>query len=706
MKALSDGGESYIIYNQGNKNEYYLLENRQQVGWDSSLPGSGLLILHVDYNESSWANNTPNDDPSHQRMTWIPADNKYQYTTYQGTKYYSFDGMATDTYPYGSNNSFSKTSTPAAKFNNRNTDGTYYMDSSVDNITQNSDGTISFNFVGLNSVATPTFSPEAGVYEEAQNVTISCATQGAVIYYTIDGTTPTSNSARYTEPILVETTTTIKAIAVAEGEESNVATGNYIIRTGSSNTKLFKRVTSTSELVSGLRYVIGCGSKNVAAGALSNSVLSKSDVTISNDIMTINDNVSVFTLVENGEGYALKNENGKYLYASTTKRLAFGNNVKVWTLSNHSSGVIMTYGSNGTMLYNASNPRFTTYTSNPNSSMIYANLYMEYEEITKQDVELSFNESEFSATVGTDFQEPTLTTNPAGLTVTYSSNNPAVATVDTNTGEVTLVGVGDVTITATYAGSDNYNSAEASYTIIVSEEENPDNPTVKTGKYQLVTSVNELESGKNYMIVSNSNDVDVAYNGFDTNKGLVGNVTPIDNVIDLLVEDNVAVPVVLSEDANGNWNIYDTSVSAYIGHSKETTKHLAIIETLDVNSSDYPAYAWSISIDESNVATVKDNYLQYSLLYNPSASMFRVYSSGQKDIYLYKEIEESIVEVLKGDVNGDGFVNVADVVAIINYILGTPPEIFHFDAADMDEDGTINITDAVALVNYLLEIEN
>ncbi|MBQ2587752.1 MAG: hypothetical protein II576_00665 [Prevotella sp.] len=38
-------------------------------------------------------------------------------------------------------------------------------------------------------------------------------------------------------------------------------------------------------------------------------------------------------------------------------------------------------------------------------------------------------------------------------------------------------------------------------------------------------------------------------------------------------------------------------------------------------------------------------------------------------------------------------------------MLGTPPEIFHFDAADMDSDGVINITDAVALVNYLLGVE-
>ena len=707
MKALTDGGEGYIIYNNGNRNEYFILENRQRIGWDGSLPGTGLLILHVDYDESSWANNTPNDQPSRQRMTWIPADNQYQYTTYQGTKYYTFEGMANDPFPFGSNNSFSKNTTPAAKFYNKNSDGTYYMDSSVENITQNSDGTISFNFVGLSSVATPTFSPQAGAYNEAQTVSINCDTEGAVIYYTIDGSTPTTNSTRYTEPVIVETTTTIKAIAVADGEVSNLATGNFVIRTGSSNTKLFKRVTSISELVSGMRYVIGCGSKNVAAGALSSSYLKRESVTINDDIMTITDDVSVFTLEKNEDGYSLKNDDGKYLYATKAKNLAFSNEAKAWTLSEQSGGVIMKFGSYGTMLYNAMTPRFTTYTSNPNASMIYATLYMEYEEIIKQDVELSFNGSEFSATLGTEFEEPTLTTNPDGLTVTYSSSDSEVATVDANTGEVTLVGVGNVTITATFAGSDKFNGAETSYAITVSEEEKPDDPTEKTGKYQLVTNVDELEPGKNYLIVSNANDVNVAYNGFDTSKGLVGNVSPVENVIDLSLEGNDAVPVILSKDANDNWNIYDTSVSAYIGHSTKD-KSLAILETLDVNSDGYAAYAWSISIDDSNVATVQEQSRDYCLKYNSgwNGNMFRVYSSGQNDIYLYKEVEEQIVEVLKGDVNGDGFVNVADVVAIVSYILGTPPEIFHFDAADMDEDNTINITDAVALVNYLLGIEN
>ena len=115
MRSLQEGGDYYIIYNPSNSNEFFLLENRQQTDWDASLPGRGLLILQVDYNESKWADNTPNDDPNHQRMTWIAADNKYQYEMYDGDKYYTFEGMSNDTYPYGTNNRFNKDSTPAAK---------------------------------------------------------------------------------------------------------------------------------------------------------------------------------------------------------------------------------------------------------------------------------------------------------------------------------------------------------------------------------------------------------------------------------------------------------------------------------------------------------------------------------------------------------------------------------------------------------------
>lgn len=83
---------------------------------------------------------------------------------------------------------------------------------------------------GVEIVATPTFTPAAGTYTEAQNVTIACATEGATIYYTIDGATPTTSSTQYTAAINVAETMTIKAIAVKEGmNNSEVATAAYTI---------------------------------------------------------------------------------------------------------------------------------------------------------------------------------------------------------------------------------------------------------------------------------------------------------------------------------------------------------------------------------------------------------------------------------------------------------------------------------------------
>ncbi|MBR3480341.1 MAG: endonuclease [Prevotella sp.] len=230
MAALqTTGSNSYIIYNKGNSNEYYLLENRQKTGWDTNLPGAGLLILHVDYDADVWSHNKPNDDPAHQRMTWIAADNEYQYNlTSNGKKSYTRAGMANDPFPYGSVNSFGKNSKPAATLYNANSDGTYYLDSSITDITQNSDGTISFNFKGIGNVYMPNLSPEGGRFAKDQTVTVTITAEtGATIYYTTNGNEPTTASTLYTAPFTVTTTTTVKAIAVKDGEESGVATATY-----------------------------------------------------------------------------------------------------------------------------------------------------------------------------------------------------------------------------------------------------------------------------------------------------------------------------------------------------------------------------------------------------------------------------------------------------------------------------------------------
>ncbi len=90
--------------------------------------------------------------------------------------------------------------------------------------------TIGLTVTEAPQVATPTFSPAAGTYTEAQNVTISCNTAGATIHYTTDGSAPTATSSTYNGPINISETKTIKAIAVKTGmTDSSVASARYTI---------------------------------------------------------------------------------------------------------------------------------------------------------------------------------------------------------------------------------------------------------------------------------------------------------------------------------------------------------------------------------------------------------------------------------------------------------------------------------------------
>ena len=83
--------------------------------------------------------------------------------------------------------------------------------------------------------AAPGFSPAPGSYATSQSVTIADATPGAVVYYTTDGSLPTTFSATYVSPLKISATTIVKALAAAHGfSNSEVTTATYTI--GSSAT--------------------------------------------------------------------------------------------------------------------------------------------------------------------------------------------------------------------------------------------------------------------------------------------------------------------------------------------------------------------------------------------------------------------------------------------------------------------------------------
>lgn len=157
MERLADMGQTYIIYNKGNRNEYYILENRQQSGFDKYLPGSGLLIERVDYDKDIWEWNAVNTTNGgyYPEGSSTPSYNDHQRITIFHANNIEYDGNNA-TYPYASLDSLTDSSQPAATVWNANADGTYLMHCRVYGITQNADGTVAFSFGRANGNATGT----------------------------------------------------------------------------------------------------------------------------------------------------------------------------------------------------------------------------------------------------------------------------------------------------------------------------------------------------------------------------------------------------------------------------------------------------------------------------------------------------------------------------------------------------------------------
>lgn len=137
MKPLSDAPEACVVFNEANKNEFYIFENRQLKGTDVALPNHGMLVIHVDYDQKVWFDNEVNNTSNHQRFTVVPADNKLTSETVSG-----------DTYPGTTKSTeLTDTSKPAATLFNANSDGRKFLGKPVTEITEK-DGLISFTFMG------------------------------------------------------------------------------------------------------------------------------------------------------------------------------------------------------------------------------------------------------------------------------------------------------------------------------------------------------------------------------------------------------------------------------------------------------------------------------------------------------------------------------------------------------------------------------
>lgn len=120
MPPLCQSGIAYRLRNDcptDSVDEYFLIENRQAEGWDSYLPGTGLLITHVDFSQWHWADNSVNNQSSHLRYSIVAANDSPQPS-----------GWA---YPYKSNDSLTSYSQPRASVFNPNHQGNLLLGKNV-----------------------------------------------------------------------------------------------------------------------------------------------------------------------------------------------------------------------------------------------------------------------------------------------------------------------------------------------------------------------------------------------------------------------------------------------------------------------------------------------------------------------------------------------------------------------------------------------
>lgn len=147
LKGISEGGGAYVLKNKAHEDEYYIIENRQNSGWDAYLPSEGVMITHVDYDAYIWWNNMPNTKGNYYDENKNVYYNDHQrLTIFRAGRSTSDDGVTSDLYPYNTNNSLTAESNPAATLYNKNSDGTKYMHIDITDISVASDGTASLTF--------------------------------------------------------------------------------------------------------------------------------------------------------------------------------------------------------------------------------------------------------------------------------------------------------------------------------------------------------------------------------------------------------------------------------------------------------------------------------------------------------------------------------------------------------------------------------
>lgn len=463
----------------------------------------------------------------------------------------------------------------------------------------------------------PTFSLAAGTYTEVKSVTISCATEGATIYYTTNGNTPSSESTEYTEAISVGETMTIKAIAIKDGLSSAVATATYTINlpvdvetTQEWDLSVDQTATaSEDELTWVATYVDMSVAKGTSATNANNYYPGTSGYTHTRIYKN-----SVLTITPKGDKKITK------IYIITTgKTYADALISSTWT------NAVAAANSSNTSIVEVTPTKTGAISATIGGASRLTKVQVEYQSVPRVPVTgVTLDQSAVMLKAGRSTTlVATVTPDDANnQNVTWSTSNEAIATVED--GVVSAEAVGNATITATTV--DGKFTATCVVTVV--------DASTRFADLAVFKKVTGTITDGQYLIVFEGDGT----NGPVAFDAALETLDAAGNVIDITIEDDL---IIVAEDAAFTIDATAGTIKSYSG--------LYIGQTSDANglvSNATTAYVNTMSIADGNFVAVSGGaYLRYNSTSN--ANRFRYYKSGtytaQQAIQLYKKVEPTSI---------------------------------------------------------------
>lgn len=256
-------------------------------------------------------------------------------------------------------------------------------------------------------------------------------------------------------------------------------------------------------------------------------------------------------------------------------------------------------------------------------------------EIVKKSAGLSYPQNSYSINLYDGFVSPELSNLNNLSPIIYSSSDESVAQINAD-GAVSLFGEGTTTITASFAGNDEYEEGTATYTLTVSKL------SVST-IYTKVTSTSDLVAGKKYIIVCEEYEVGMGGHGRNSDGSLanwrvgVPNLEIQGNTVD--ISGTGVVELILGGDAQNGYTFKATDENNYLGYSGYSNE-LKFIEEDALNE----AALWSVGTSKNGEVYVllSNNVSGRELMYNYNQPRFACYKGTQKVAVLY--VQEPGVE--------------------------------------------------------------